>query len=439
MPELIQSAKQFALQQTERISQSRHPKQQTAENHLKAVAQNVASVTSDRNAIAAAWLHDIVGDTPVTLGMIERRFGADIARLVHELTPVSRPGDGDRAARFAKDKRHFAAISPTAKLVKLADMIDTCRDLRAADPAVARPFLLEVTELLPVLEDGDIRLAARLRKELQRAPKTLGDVEATPPPRLEPLAISLNALRVFERAFSAWDIADPLLLFHADADAAECRHEIEAAREEVAAVWQDGALRGYVTGSELKEGTCAGYVRAIAPDQLLDADGSLTDAIEILTRYDACFVTWDGEPRGAITRVDAHKPAVRMWLFGIITVIEMEFTERVRQQWPAGGWSTLVSAGRLEKARQLFAECTRRHEKCELLDCLQLGDKIQILISDPASLALIDIPTANAAKRITAQIESLRNKLAHSQDFIDQDWPQVVRLARRVEHMVQQF
>jgi hypothetical protein len=96
-----------------------------------------------------------------------------------------------------------------------------------------------------------------------------------------------------------------------------------------------------------------------------------------------------------------------------------------------------VSAQRLEKARELRAERERRKDYCELVECLQLGDKIGILMSEPGELAMLDIPTASAAKRVSKQIESLRNSLAHAQAIGDQDWPQIVRLARRAHQLVQ--
>jgi hypothetical protein len=124
-----------------------------------------------------------------------------------------------------------------------------------------------------------------------------------------------------------------------------------------------------------------------------------------------------------------------MWLFGIITVAELEFTERVRQKWPDESWTGLLSPQRVEQARRSQSERERRKETCQLLDCLQLGDKLAILILDPEALAELGIFTPSSAKRASKQIESLRNSLAHAQGFADQDWPQIVRLARHIEEM----
>jgi len=126
-----------------------------------------------------------------------------------------------------------------------------------------------------------------------------------------------------------------------------------------------------------------------------------------------------------------------MWLFGIITVAEQEFTERVRRGWPDESWAALLSPQRLEKARQLRGERERRKDYCELVECLQLSDKIDILMTEPTEMTILGVPTTSAAKRLIKQLESLRNSLAHAQAFVDQDWPQIVRLARRAQQLLQ--
>ena len=196
--------------------------------------------------------------------------------------------------------------------------------------------------------------------------------------------------------------------------------------------WYAGSSRQKVW----REGSCEACRREFAPGQVVVAQTSLTDIIEVLSRYDWCFVSALGTVVGVISRIDMQKPAIRMWLFGIITVAEMEFTERVRQKWPDESWTGLLSQQRLEKARRLHSERERRKENCDLLDCLQLGDKMEILISDPDELARLGIHSPSAAKRAGTQIESLRNSLAHAQGLNDDDWPQIVRLARRVEQLL---
>jgi hypothetical protein len=128
-----------------------------------------------------------------------------------------------------------------------------------------------------------------------------------------------------------------------------------------------------------------------------------------------------------------------MWLFGILSVAELEFTERIRKKWPNDTWLELLPQHRIAKARELRTIRERHKEKCQLLDCLHLSDKLEILMSDPKELEALGIPSASAARRVSEQIESLRNSLAHARDFVEKDWPQVVRLARRIQQIAAEF
>ena len=90
MSDLIQRAQHFATSAHQRIGHRRKYSDQPYQVHLEAVARLVASVTDDPEMIAAAWLHDVVEDTPATLGDVEREFGPAMAALVQDLTDSCR-------------------------------------------------------------------------------------------------------------------------------------------------------------------------------------------------------------------------------------------------------------------------------------------------------------------------------------------------------------
>ena len=113
------------------------------------MAALVAEYTGDPEMIAAAWLHDTVEDTPVTLEELGREFGPGVAELVDQLTDVSRAGDGNRKLRKAIDREHLAGASARAQTVKLADLIDNAVDICRNDTKFARVYLDEMAELKP--------------------------------------------------------------------------------------------------------------------------------------------------------------------------------------------------------------------------------------------------------------------------------------------------
>jgi hypothetical protein len=438
--DLVAKARRFATEAHARIDQRRKYTRQPYQVHLKSVGELVTNVTADPEMIAAAWLHDTVEDTPATFGDLEREFGPEVTRLVADLTDVSKASDGNRAARKAIDRLHTAQASPRAKTVKLADLIDNCRDICRHDPAFARVYLGEATALLEILMEGDATLYQRAQQAvadcarhlgLPRPAQTLSVAEEGP----TPTELSLSQRRVqrlFTDAFTARDIAEPLRSFDLELPAVRVNEAFKALGLEVAGLRREGRVVGYVE-EKLAEARGQESHRPLTPGQVVPGDAPLSDVIGILTRYDFCFVTAMGDVAGVITRTDIQKPIVRMWLFGIVTLTEIDLMERIRALWPDGSWTRLVSAGRLDKAQALLLERRRRGQHVELLDCLQLSDKAQILMDDEGQRSEFGFATKGAAKRVIQDLESLRNNLAHAQDIVTHDWPQIARLARRIE------
>ena len=157
--------------------------------------------------------------------------------------------------------------------------------------------------------------------------------------------------------------------------------------------------------------------------------------IHVLTHFRYCFVELDGAVVGVIGRGDIDKPVVRMWLFGIVILIEVQVVELIRAQWPDGSWAACVSEGRMEKARQLQSERIRRGFPADLLDCLQLSDKLQTALQIQSFVESSGFGSVSAAKKVIKDVEALRNNLAHGQNVTSHDWPQIVRLARRIQQM----
>jgi len=441
--DLIKRARDYATNAHQRIDQRRKYNNQPYHVHLEAVAKLVTSVTDDAEMIAAAWLHDTVEDTPATLGDIETEFGVSVAELVEELTDISKPSDGNRAHRKTADRQHSAQASARAKTVKLADLIDNCRDITKHDQRFARVYLTEMAALLEVLHEGDQQLyqqATRLHKKCSE--KTGLASTGVPEPDLwqpDPVRLSgfddQNFKRLFAEIFTARDIAEDLLSFDADTPGKKVEKDLHHQHRGVASVRVSGSVQGYVRKSDLDTADCADYLRHFTVDQVLPGNATFSDVIHVLTRHDYCFVTMLGSVTGVITRDDINKPMVRMWLFGIVTITEMGLVQLIHERYPNDSWQQHLSAGRLKNAREIQTERQRRNVYCELIDCLQLSDKGQILISDLATVQLLGFESKSVAKRVLKELESLRNHLAHAQDIVMHDWAQIARLTMRLEEI----
>lgn len=168
MSELVAKAAEFARLAHESIGQRRKYTNEPYIAHPQAVAATVADVTDDAVIIAAAWLHDVVEDTPITLEQLTEEFGTEVAGLVSDLTNASTEIDGGRQQRKAIDRQHTAQADPRAKTVKLADLIDNLSDISATDPGFARLYHDEKQLQLQVLTEGNSELFQRVQTIIER-------------------------------------------------------------------------------------------------------------------------------------------------------------------------------------------------------------------------------------------------------------------------------
>lgn len=137
--------------------------------HPREVAAMVASFGGDDAMIAAAWLHDVVEDTEVTLDEVRYYFGDDVADLVYWLTDVSKPEDGNRATRKEMDRQHTAQAPGRAQTVKCCDLISNTQSIAEHDKDFARVYLVEKHKLLDVLHRADPNALAAARAMAQKA------------------------------------------------------------------------------------------------------------------------------------------------------------------------------------------------------------------------------------------------------------------------------
>ena len=438
-------ARDYASYAHARIKHKRKYTGQPYQVHLKSVVQILSQVTDDANMLAAAWLHDTVEDTEATHHQIEEQFGKDVATLVYQLTDISRPGDGNRAYRKALDRAHLAEASDRAKTIKLADIIDNTRDICKHDEKFARVYVQEVGALLDVLQGGDARLIAQAQKAVSKCSNKLG-VELTTGSMLhadweeqrEQVAFSQRrALKIFGENFSAQDMAEPLRSFDRESQPESLIKTFDQTLTRVFGVRDKGLISGYIRRDDLVDngGGVGDVARAFARGQVLVAKASLNDVVQVLTRYEYCFVSIMDGVSGVISRKDMEKPVVRMWLFGIVTMMEMNISEYIRDRL-ANQWQEFCSQSRLKKARSLQTEGLRLGQQVDLLDCLQLTDKAKIFIAAAQDIEQIGFASKAEADKFARELEGLRNHLAHGQLIADSNWTQIVELSSRLEDVI---
>jgi hypothetical protein len=242
--------------------------------------------------------------------------------------------------------------------------------------------------------------------------------------------------RLFIDAFAAKDLASELHSFDAVVASSDVSAFMERENLIVVGVRSEGRIVGFVRQDDLDSEVCGDHMRSFEPGQVLSGESTIADLIQVLTRHAYCFITVLDGVAGVIVRDDFNKPAARMWLFGIVTIVEMYLTQTIKEMHGADGWQGCLTKSRLEKASSLYNERRRRNQNVDLIDCLQLSDKIQVLLQDSDFMRSLGFESVRAAKKTAREMESLRNNLAHTQDIVIHDWAQIARLSRRIEGLI---
>jgi (p)ppGpp synthase/HD superfamily hydrolase len=129
--------------------------------HLQAVHAVLVDFGYTAPFTVAAWLHDVVEDTPVTRDEIEAAFGNEVAELVWAVTGVGETRPERVHAAYEKIKKH-----PAAAVLKLADRIANSEASRDYPKKLAlyRGEHASFKENLGTL--GDPRMWTRLERAL---------------------------------------------------------------------------------------------------------------------------------------------------------------------------------------------------------------------------------------------------------------------------------
>jgi len=127
--------------------------------HVERVAASLAALDFPEHVVAAAYLHDVIEDCPVSAYDLMELFGLEVAALVAEVTNPSE--------KLADIVKHLAASSYYGASIKLADMLDNSSNMREVAPKFAKKALPKMAAKLAVLGHGHPVLLAQVKKQIE--------------------------------------------------------------------------------------------------------------------------------------------------------------------------------------------------------------------------------------------------------------------------------
>jgi hypothetical protein len=254
---------------------------------------------------------------------------------------------------------------------------------------------------------------------------------------MKALKTSLQEMReIFDRGITIRDIAEPLASFDSIQPSRTIREYLEQRDFDVVGVREDGVIKGFAKKADLTSGLIADHVVEFCEKNILPERAPLVQVFKFLSQSQQVFVILKEQVWGIVTRGDLQKGPVRMWLFGLISLLEMNFLKMIREYYPDSSWKVLLKPNRMDDAEQIFSDRKQKNEATDLLDCLQFCDKAEIIQKTEKLVAALGFSSKKKIDQLLGKLERLRNTLAHSQDIITGNWPEICVLADAAESML---
>lgn len=245
---------------------------------------------------------------------------------------------------------------------------------------------------------------------------------------------------MFENSISVNTISEKLACCSPKDDSLEVQKRMDAIDYDVIGVNENNQVSGYVEKTNLGAGRCKEYQKIFHPSQLIAQSTPLIDILPIMKENKWIFVLEKNHVTSIVTRADLQKAPVRMLLFGLTTLLEMNMQRIIESFYAGDAWQKFLSPWRLRIARSLLAERQRRNEAIGLVDCLQFCDKTQLIVCSAELRSKLCIQKEELARPQMLAVEGLRNRLAHAQDIVvGSSWEEVIDLTGYIGLLIQRF
>jgi len=246
---------------------------------------------------------------------------------------------------------------------------------------------------------------------------------------------------MFENGVTVRSIYEPLKACLAEANATEMAELLDHRGFYIAGVKEPDkqSITRFVSAAALKKGgTVRDHAEDIVVECLISDATPLAKIFSLLGSRAYSFVLVGGTVSGIVTRADLNKPPARIYLFGLISLLEMHLVFWIRKEF-GDDWQRHLKEPRLAEANKLFEQRRQKHQELNLCECLQLCDKADLIVSRDVLRELFNMNSKKGGEKTFRRIQSLRDLLAHGQNNLIEDtsWEELSLIVSWIEQALE--
>ena len=171
-------------------------------------------------------------------------------------------------------------------------------------------------------------------------------------------------------------ILEPLQSCPAEALAVEAARMLRGKDFDIAGVKAkpNESVIGWVATTSLTHGHVKDHMKMITADQMISDATPVPTVLKVLRDRLHTFILVGPAVAGILTRADLNKPPVRIYLFSLISLLEMHLAFWVQAKYPDDSWQKKLSSKRLAAAKKVQQERRKSRQNPFLVACLQFCD-----------------------------------------------------------------
>ena len=235
--------------------------------------------------------------------------------------------------------------------------------------------------------------------------------------------------QIFIDNVTAKSIFEPLLSCPINSSGIDAKNALTARDFDVAGIkCEEGDdVKGYVLTEEIGDDSLDKYIKRFDQKDLISDSTPIAEIFDALSHKNHVFVLFGNKVIGIITTADINKPPVRIYIFGIISLLEMHLNSWINHYYPHETWIENIQGNRIDEARKIYEKRKGNNQVLSLLECLQLCDKRELLKNNGDFRNLFGF-SKNKFDTFIKRSEKIRNELAHSQNSIisNMNWEKFV-------------
>ncbi len=240
---------------------------------------------------------------------------------------------------------------------------------------------------------------------------------------------------LFEKYITISTIAEKFDALEVSETINSCINYMDDRNFDIIGVKENGCIIGYWMRRERTDGVLGDDVLEFVDDEIMPSTCPLPEALHYLAEKPRLFVKESGTVVGIITRADLHKPAVRIWLYGLISVLEIHMFELIREEYSGNDWGKKLSCRRRKHILKIHSSRKKMNEDIDLLYCTEFCDK-RTIIEKSNLFKVTGIESKKVFSKEFKRIGDIRDWVAHSCKIEKSGCERVSELSEKIESII---